>query len=231
MYWLVSFIKWQGIRIFKDELDEFTRSGKKLKVITTSYMGATDPDAVQYLASLPNTEVKVSYNTSQERLHAKSYLFIRNTGYDTGYIGSANISRSALTNGLEWNIKITTEEIPHIIKKCRSTFDTYWESPEFEIYNADNQYCRDKLKTSISIARGEIQYSTNELYFDIEPLIHQKEMLDKLNVERNVIIAGGILLLQQLELVKLFYLHLILNVFLKIIQMSNYYMWHTERKY
>jgi len=54
MYWLVSFIKWHGIRIFRDELEEFTRSGRKLFVITTSYMGATDPKAVQFLSALRN---------------------------------------------------------------------------------------------------------------------------------------------------------------------------------
>ena len=134
IYWLVSFIKWAGIRIFKKELESFTRSGKQLKIITTSYMGATDAKAVEFLANLPNTEVKLSYNNQQERLHAKSYLFMRNTGFHTGYIGSSNLSHSALTSGLEWNLKITAQEIPHIIAKTKSTFETYWESKDFELF-------------------------------------------------------------------------------------------------
>lgn len=185
IWWLVSFIKWTGIRVFTDELNRFARSGKKIKVITTSYMGATDVEAVDFLASLPNAEVKLNYNISHERLHAKSYIFRRYNGFDTGYIGSSNISRSALTSGLEWNLKVTSQEIPHIISKFKSTFETYWASPEFEIYNLGDAEHRKRLRQSIKLARGD---STEELplFFDIEPHVYQKQILEKLIAERAI---------------------------------------------
>ena len=185
IWWLVSFIKWTGVRIFADELKQFTNSGRKLKIITTSYMGATDQKAVNFLGSLPNTEVRMSYNTSQERLHAKSYMFLRDSGFDTGYIGSSNISRSALTNGLEWNLKVTTQEIPHILTKFKSTFETYWESHEFEKYHPDDEKDQIRLKKSLANARG-IHHDEPVLFFDLEPHPYQKQILEKLHIERTI---------------------------------------------
>ena len=132
---LVSFIKFKGLIILLQDLESFTTKGGRLRVITTTYMGASDYRAIQLLANLPNTEVKISYNTGSERLHAKAYLFKRNTGFHTAYIGSSNFSRSALTDGLEWNLKITTREVSHIIDKFQKTFDSYWQSDDFELYN------------------------------------------------------------------------------------------------
>lgn len=184
IYWLVSFIKWAGIRIFRKELEEFTHSGRQLKVITTSYMGATDAKAVEFIASLPNTELKLSYNTQRERLHAKSYLFLRNTGFNTGYIGSSNLSHSALTSGLEWNLKITSQEIPHIIKKSLSTFETYWQSNEFEPFDG-NIESKQKLKDALQQARGGADSQIRH-YFDLKPFPHQQEILEQLTVERTL---------------------------------------------
>jgi len=183
--WLVSFIKWTGIRIFKKELESFTRSGKKLRIITTSYMGATDAKAVEFLASLPNTQVKLSYNTNRERLHAKSYLFMRKTGFNTGYIGSSNLSQSALTSGLEWNLKITSQEIPHIIEKSLSTFETYWESPDFEYFDGEIE-SRAKLTNALQEARGAFNGAPTSYHFDIKPHSHQQTILEKLQVEREL---------------------------------------------
>ncbi len=180
---LVSFIKWSGIRIFEKELKQFTEKGGKLKIITTSYMGATDLKAVQFLSELKNTEIKVSYNTENERLHAKAYLFLRNTGFDTGYIGSSNMSRSALTNGLEWNVKITSLEVNQLMSKFKKTFDTYWEDKEFETFIKEKH--SEKLRKALKAEKHTISdgFST---YFDIKPFPFQEEVLEKLRTEREV---------------------------------------------
>ncbi|NRA54489.1 MAG: DUF3427 domain-containing protein [Gammaproteobacteria bacterium] len=184
IYWLVSFIKWTGIRIFKKELEDFTHSGKQLRIITTSYMGATDAKAVEFLAALPNTEVKLSYNTQRERLHAKSYLFIRDSKFHTGYIGSSNLSHSALTSGLEWNLKITSQEIPHIIEKSLSTFETYWQSSDFELFDG-KATSKEKLHNALKEAKGS--YSNHHSYhFEIKPFPHQQEILEQLQTERQL---------------------------------------------
>jgi superfamily II DNA or RNA helicase len=181
---LVSFIKWKGIRILERELREFTSRGGKLRVITTTYMGASDYKAIELLSSLENTEVKVSYNTGNERLHAKAYLFQRNTGFHTGYIGSSNFSRSALTDGLEWNLKITTKEVGHIIDKFKKTFEAYWQNSEFKSFDKNKH--SEKLIDALKQGKFSKEYTFTTTYFDIKPYHYQNEILEKLEVERTV---------------------------------------------
>lgn len=130
---IVSFLKLSGVNLIYDHLKRFcSHPGHKLRIITTTYCGVTDAKAVERLASLPNTEIRISYQTEIERLHAKSYIFERNSGFSTAYIGSSNLSKSAQTDGLEWNIRVTNVENPHIIDAALATFDIYWNSHNFE---------------------------------------------------------------------------------------------------
>jgi superfamily II DNA or RNA helicase len=179
VWWLVSFLKFEGVRLFEQVLRKMENKGKKVKIICTVYMGATDLKAVDFLSEFSNVEIKISFNTNQERLHAKSYLFMRNSGFHTAYIGSSNLSRSALTNGLEWNLKVTQQEIPHIIAKCKNTFDTYWNDANFELYVPELH--RDKLKQALD--KGKIKKSEDEVstFFDINPFPFQQQILDQLS--------------------------------------------------
>ena len=146
-------------------------------------MGATDVKAIEELRKLPNTQIKVSYNTKTTRLHAKAYIFYRETGFTTAYVGSSNLSNAALTSGLEWNIKVTRRDLPETIDKIADTFEYYWNDREFEYYAEDQ---RERLARAL---KAEKYFDTNnaDVYtMDSNPYSYQREILDKLEAERTV---------------------------------------------
>jgi len=182
---LVSFVKWSGLRCIIEELKEFTeQEGHRLRIITTSYMGATDYKAIEELSKLKNTEIKISYDTERTRLHAKAYLFKRETGFTTAYIGSSNLSSAAITSGLEWNLKVTEKDSFDIIKKFEATFESYWNDGEFIVFNGEAQEDKERLKTSLGKERSADGGSEFIFNFDIKPYFYQKEILEKLKAER-----------------------------------------------
>lgn len=177
---LVSFIKWSGLRLIINELNLHCQT-KPLRVITTTYTGATDLKAIMELAKLPNTDIKISYDAESSRLHAKSYIFTRETGFSTAYIGSSNLSSSAISGGLEWNVKITQKDLPHILDSVNVSFESTWNDPKFVTFFSNDE---EKLRRALKEER--CGRSENELLFDIQPFEFQKDILNQLQAERTI---------------------------------------------
>ncbi len=181
--WVVSFIKTSGLNLLWNSLKKFTSEGKCLRIITTTYTGATDYDAIARLATLPNTEIKISYDGTQDRLNAKIYRVIRNWGFHTAYIGSSNLSNYALKDGKEWNFKATQFELPQVIENVRNSFESYWCDDTFECFVPG--VSDERLKKALGI-----DWETPLLDFSALDLMrakdYQQEILEKLDVERNV---------------------------------------------
>ena len=180
---LVSFIKNSGLRLLMSALEELNARNIPVRVITTSYMGASDPDAIAWLVRCPNVQVKVSYDTQHTRLHAKAYHFYRNSGYSTAYIGSANLTGVAITSGLEWTVKITEQDQAPVLQQFRGEFESYWENESFEICREEDL---DRFRRAIFQAKESQERPEQRFFAEITPRLFQERILEKIEAERKV---------------------------------------------
>ena len=179
---LVSFVKRSGVALLLRGFEALRARNIPVRIITTCYMGASDPEAVEALAKLPNVSIRVSYDTKHTRLHAKAYYFYRESGFSTAYVGSSNMSNPAMSEGLEWNIKVTRPDLEHILKGFEAEFEGYWNSKSFESYSKEEQ---DKAKFRRAIAEVRKDVTVPAVFFDITPRPYQSRILETLKVERN----------------------------------------------
>lgn len=188
---LVSFVTRGGVRVLRHALDQLCRrhrpgSPPLLRLITTTYTGATEAGAVEELARLPGVAVKVSYDGRRTRLHAKAWVFHRETGHSTAYVGSANLSNPALTSGLEWMVKLASGDLPHVVRKIAGAFDTLWQDREFEPFDPESESARERLRGALSAASPDADNSTRLTFFALEPYDYQDAILEKLRAEREI---------------------------------------------
>ncbi|MBB5871254.1 superfamily II DNA or RNA helicase [Allocatelliglobosispora scoriae] len=180
---LCAFVKWNGVRVLERQLAEFMERGGRLRVITTTYIGATDRMAVDRLVEL-GAQVRVSYETKMTRLHAKAWLFHRDNDLSTAYVGSSNLSKSALSHGLEWNVRLAEAEQPHLIDTFAATFDSYWDDAAFEPYDPARD--GERLTRALAKERGGSSVEIDFAAVDVRPYPFQSEILDGLDAERQV---------------------------------------------
>ena len=176
---LCAFIRWTGVRLVQSALQEHCRAGRPLRVITTVYTGSTERRALDWLVSI-GAEVRVSYDTRTTRLHAKAWLFERLSGYSTAFIGSSNMTQSAMLDGVEWNVRLAQASTPSLIDKFRAAFDSYWADQDYEPYDP----ARDADRFDRAIAAPQDQAEVPIFPFHLQPWPFQREMLEKLQTER-----------------------------------------------
>ena len=103
---ICAFVIWSGVRHLRDALADVIGRGGRIRVVTTTYMGATEKRAVDELVSL-GAEVRVAFDARTTKLHAKAWLLERASGLSTAFVGSSNLSHTALFDGLEWNVRLS----------------------------------------------------------------------------------------------------------------------------
>jgi superfamily II DNA or RNA helicase/HKD family nuclease len=194
---LVSFITWSGVRKILDILKSATVLDAKgnprtrLRILTTTYIGATEARAVNALAQLPGVELRVSLDGRRNRLHAKAWMFHRLTGFGTAYVGSANLSEAALVGGIEWTVKFTQAKDPDLYLSACANFEALWNDGEFQPYDPSDEQQRIALETALKEQKrkpGQSEQSIAPIalhtWFDLKPKPYQVEMLDRLASER-----------------------------------------------
>lgn len=185
---LVSFVTKGGVRQLRGAFEKLCRSYRPggppiLRLLTTTYIGATEASAVEELARLPGVQVKVSYDGRRTRLHAKAWLFHRLTGLSTAYVGSANLSAPAMTSGLEWMMKASAAELPRVIKKFGGAFETLWADSEFESFDPEDPPQLERLRGALRAAGSDDKTSVLT-FFALEPYPFQREILERVESER-----------------------------------------------
>lgn len=119
---VVSFLMESGVRMLLGELDNALKRGAKIRILTGNYLGITQPSALYLIKHKLGEQVDLRfYNEKNRSFHPKSYMF-HYKDYSTIYIGSSNISKSALTSGIEWNYRFSSKTDSHNYEKFYKTF-------------------------------------------------------------------------------------------------------------
>ena len=125
---VVSFLMESGVRMLLSELENAFKRGAKIRILTGNYLGITQPSALYLIKHKLGEQVDLRfYNEKNRSFHPKSYMF-HYKEYSTIYIGSSNISRSALTSGIEWNYRFSSKTDPQNYEKFYNTFLDLFEN-------------------------------------------------------------------------------------------------------
>lgn len=172
---VMAFIRRSGISPILSSLQRHCDAGRQIRVLTTTYTGSTELRALEELGGI-GADVRVSFDTSSTRLHAKAWLFHRPSGFSTAYVGSSNLTHSAQVSGLEWNVRASGARNPDLIAKVAAVFEAYWQSEDFERFDAA------EFRERTVAATGSTRTFLSPVEIRLEPF--QERLLEEVEVAR-----------------------------------------------
>ena len=154
--------------------------------MTTAFTGTTEAAAIESLIQL-GAQVRVSYDTTSTRLHAKAWLFHRASGYSTAYVGSSNLTHAAQVTGLEWNVRASAARNRVVIEKISAVFESYWQQADFEEYNRDRFLSTREKRDALEISLSPVEIRLEPFQ---ERLLEQIELSREQGFHRNLLVSA-----------------------------------------
>lgn len=148
---IVSFLMESGVKMLLGELDNALKRGAKIRILTGNYLGITQPSALYLIKRKLGEQVDLRfYNEKNRSFHPKSYMF-HYKDYSELYIGSSNISRNALTSGIEWNYRFSNKTDPINYEKFYNTFVDLFENHSIVIDDEElKKYSKNWHRPAVS---------------------------------------------------------------------------------
>ena len=125
---IVSFLMESGVKMLLQELENTLKRGATIRILTGNYLGITQPSALYLIKRKLGNRADLRFYCEKGRsFHPKSYIF-HYADHSELYIGSSNISRSALTSGIEWNYRFSSKKDPEHYAEFFHTFEDLFEN-------------------------------------------------------------------------------------------------------
>ena len=148
---IVSFLMESGVKMLLEELDHALNRGARIRILTGNYLGITQPSALYLIKRKMGDRVDLRfYNEKNRSFHPKSYIF-HYVDHSEIYIGSSNVSRSALTSGIEWNYRFSSNTDQKNYDKFFRTFEDLFENHSIVVDDEElKRYSKNWHKPSVS---------------------------------------------------------------------------------
>ena len=148
---IVSFLMESGVRMILKDLKDALYRGVKVRILTGNYLGITQPSALYLIKKELGNRVDLRfYNDKNRSVHPKSYIFLYENKGEI-YIGSSNISRSALTSGIEWNYRFNSIDDKNNFNLFYETFEDLFKNHSIVIDDDElKRYSKNWHKPAVS---------------------------------------------------------------------------------